>query len=190
MRHFLASVLLLFLVTLLGGCLSPRAESPAEKRSVINYMSQTTLTDLYRQRPSARENISRSDGYAVFSNINAQYLFIGGSGGYGVVVDKATGKKTYMKMAQVDLGLGFGLQDIRVVFVFHSPAALDSFINSGWEFGGRADLAARAEDRGASATGAVSISPEIDMYTLTKSGLIAKVNLSGSKYWKDEQLNQ
>ncbi len=28
------------------------------------------------------------------------------------------------------------------------------------------------------------------MYTLTESGLMAKINLSGSKYWKDEKLNQ
>ena len=177
------------LLVFLSGCLSPRADSPLEKRSAIDGMRQATLNELYRQKPAAQANIERADGYAVFSNVNAQYLFVGAGGGYGVAVDRHTGRKTYMKMAQAGLGLGLGVQDIRVVFVFHSRKALDSFINSGWEFGGQADVAAKAEDKGASASGEVSISSEVGMYTMTKSGLVAKVNLSGSKYWRDEELN-
>ena len=153
-------------------------------------MSQTTLTELYRQRPSARDNVARADGYAVFSNVNAQYIFIGSGGGYGVAVNGATGRKTYMKMARLDVGLGLGIQDIRVVFVFHSPQTLDSFIHSGWEFGGQADLAVKTEDKGGSATGELSVSSEVDVYSLTESGLVAKVNLADSKYWQDRVLNR
>lgn len=189
MRRFIQTILIIACFALLTGCLSPRADTPAEKRFSIDNMSQSTLTELYKQRPSARDNIASAEGYAVFSNVNAQFVWVGGGAGYGVATNKATNQKTYMKMVQADLGLGLGLQDIRVVFVFHSQKALDSFINSGWEFGGQADLAAKAEDKGASATGEVSISAEIDMYTMTESGLVAKVNLSGSKYWKDGQLN-
>ena len=190
MKHCLKVLLLVLLTFSFGGCLSPRADSPADKRSAINSMSRETLAELYKQRPTARDNVERADGYAVFSNVNAQYIFVGAGGGYGVAINRKSGRKTYMKMAQIDLGLGLGVQDIRVVFVFHSQAAYDSFVNSGWEFGGQADLAAKAEDKGASATGEVSVSSEIDMYTLTESGLMAKVNLSGSKYWKDDKLNQ
>lgn len=189
MLRFIQLILMVLLVSLLCGCLSPRSKSPDDRRTTIDYMSQSTLTKLYQQRPAARDNINRADGYAVFSNINAQYFFVGGGGGYGVAVSQGAGQKTYMKMAQIDLGLGLGVQDIRVIFVFHSTNALDTFINSGWEFGGQADLAVKAEDKGASATGEVSISSEIDMYTLSASGLMAKINLSGSKYWKDASLN-
>jgi len=189
MRHILKLFLVVFSFTLLSGCLSPRADSPTEKRAVINNMSQQTLSERYKQRPSARQNIERADGYAVFSNVNAQYFFLGAGGGYGVAINKASGKKTYMQMAQVDLGIGLGVQDIRVVFVFHSQNSLAAFINRGWEFGGQADLAAKAEGKGASATGEVSLSSEVDMYTLTESGLVAKVNLAGSKYWPDAGLN-
>ncbi|MCK5668437.1 MAG: hypothetical protein KAI15_05080, partial [Gammaproteobacteria bacterium] len=95
----------------------------------------------------------------------------------------------YMRMAQVDLGLGIGVQDIRVVFVFHSARALNSFVDSGWEFGGQADVAAKARDKGAAATGEISIDAETSMYTMAESGLMAKVNLAGTKYWKDDNLN-
>jgi lipid-binding SYLF domain-containing protein len=92
-------------------------------------------------------------------------------------------------MAQAGLGFGFGVQDVRVVFVFHSTRAFDSFVNSGWEFGAQADAAAKARDKGTSATGEVSIDAETTMYTMSESGLMAKVNLVGTKYWKDDSLN-
>ncbi len=189
MNKFLQFSLAVVLFGLVSGCLSPRGETLASKRTAIESMRQETLAELYRQRPAARGNIERADGYAVFSNINAQIVYLGGGGGYGVAVDQATGRQTYMKMAQVDVGLGLGVQDIRVVFVFHSRQAFERFVTSGWEFGGQADAAAKAQDRGGSATGEVSISSEVGIYTMTKAGLMAKVNLTGSKYWKDAKLN-
>ncbi|MGK2943451.1 MAG: YSC84-related protein [Desulfuromonadales bacterium] len=92
-------------------------------------------------------------------------------------------------MAQIDLGFGLGVQDIRVVFVFHSERALNSFVYNGWEFGAQADAAAKAREKGAAITGEVSIDAETSMYTMTESGLMAKINLAGTKYWRDDNLN-
>jgi lipid-binding SYLF domain-containing protein len=75
------------------------------------------------------------------------------------------------------------------VFVFHSARAFNSFVNSGWEFGGQADAAVKARDKGVAATGEISIDAETSMYTMTESGLMAKVNLAGTKYWQDDSLN-
>jgi lipid-binding SYLF domain-containing protein len=189
MKSFLLlawSAVVLFSLT---ACLSPTGDTPDQKRAAILNMHNETLTQLYKQRPSAENIVSKAAGYAVFSNVNALYLFVGGGGGYGVVVNNSSGQKTYMKMAQVDLGLGLGVQDIRVVFAFHSERALNGFVNSGWEFGGQADAAAKARDKGIAATGEVSIDAETTMYTMSESGLMAKVNLAGTKYWKDDNLN-
>ncbi len=94
-----------------------------------------------------------------------------------------------MKMVQGGLGLGLGVQDVRVVFVFHSERSYMNFVNRGWEFGGQADAAAKAEDKGVAATGEVSIDSETTMYTMSEAGLMAKVNLAGTKYWRDDSLN-
>jgi len=187
------SVILIFgslcLILLLAGCLGPTRGSVAEKQAAIDVMKTQALQDLYVQNLSAEESIRRSAGYAVFSNINAQALFLGGGGGYGVATYRDTGRKIYMKMAQVGLGLGLGVQDIRVIFVFHTTAALDRFIYQGWDFGGQADAAAKSDTKGGSASGEVSIASNMDVYTLTKSGLLAKINLAGTKYWQDKELN-
>ncbi len=189
MKRMTLIILSAVVVLSLSACLSPRGETPEHKREAIQRMHDETLAQLYRQRPTAEDVISKAAGYAVFSNVNALYFIVGGGGGYGVAVNQPQGQKTYMKMAQLDLGLGLGVQDIRVVFVFHSARALDSFINSGWEFGGQADVAAKARDKGAAATGEISIDAETSMYTMSESGLMAKVNLAGTKYWKDNSLN-
>lgn len=189
MKRIMLVIFSTVVVLSLGACLSPRGDTPEEKRIAIQRMHDETLDQLYRQRPTAEDVVSKAAGYAVFSNVNALYFIVGGGGGYGVAVNQSQGHKTYMKMAQIDLGLGLGVQDIRVVFVFHSARAFYSFVNSGWEFGGQADAAAKARDKGVAATGEISIDAETSMYTMTESGLMAKVNLAGTKYWKDDSLN-
>jgi len=189
MKRMLLPILSVVILLLLSSCWSPSGSTPNQKRAVIDNMQNETLGQLYSQRPEAREIIAKAAGYAVFSNINVQVLLLGGAGGYGVAVRQPSGEKTYMKMAQVDVGPGIGLHDIRVVFVFLSSQAYNNFVSRGWEFGAQADAAAKARDKGAAATGEVSIDAETTMYTLSESGLMAKVNLAGTKYWKDETLN-
>jgi lipid-binding SYLF domain-containing protein len=152
-------------------------------------MHQETLSQLYRQRPTAQGVVSNASGYAVFSNVNALVFFLGGGGGYGVAVNNSSGEKTYMQMAQIEVGLGLGVQDVRVIFVFHSAQAFYNFVSRGWEFGGQADVAAKARDKGAAATGEISIDAETTIYTMSESGLMAKINLAGTKYWRDANLN-
>jgi lipid-binding SYLF domain-containing protein len=189
MKKNLLLILSVVLLVSLSACLAPSGDTPEQKRAAIQRMHNETLGQLYRQRPTAESVVSKAAGYAVFSNVNAQYIFVGGGGGYGIAVNQSSGQKTYMKMAQAGLGLGLGVQDVRVVFVFHSAQAFSSFVNSGWEFGGQADAAAKARDKGGAVTGEVSIDAETTMYTMSESGLMAKVNLAGTKYWKDDNLN-
>ncbi len=174
----------------LAGCLGPVRGTVEEKRATIDSMAAETLERLYLLNAGAQEKIQRrAAGYAVFSNVNAQALFLGGGGGYGVAVNKESGQRSYMKMAQVGVGLGLGIQDVRVVFVFYTNAALDRFVYQGWDFAAQADAAAKSDTKGGSAGGEISITSDMDAYTLTESGLLAKINLAGTKYWLDKALN-
>ena len=189
MKRFVLLTLSAGLLLSISACLTPSGSTPEQKRAVIDRMRVETLDQLYRQRPTAESVVNNAAGYAVFSNVNALVIFFGGGGGYGVAVNNSSGEKTFMQMAQGSAGLGLGVQDIRVVFVFHSPQAINNFVNRGWEFGGQADAAAKARDKGLAATGEVSIDAETTIYTMSESGLMAKINLTGSKYWKDANLN-
>jgi lipid-binding SYLF domain-containing protein len=165
------------------------AASKQEKQQEVQKVSRETMAQLYKSQPSAKKAIAKAAGYATFSNFGMK-IFIAGSGsGSGLAYDNKTKKTTYMKMIEVQAGLGIGVKKFRVIFVFDTQKALSDFINSGWEFGGQATAAAKSGDKGGEMAGAVSVAPGVWMYQLTDTGLAAEITGKGTKYYKDSDLN-
>ena len=151
-------------------------------------MREKVLAELYREHPKARTEIASAPGYAVFSNANIYLFFVSVGDGFGVLKDNKTGKNTFMKMGAGGIGLGLGVTDYRLVFIFNKRSVMDKFVNSGWEFGGQADAAAKASDQG-HAVGGEIVTSDITIYQLTASGLALQATVQGTKYWKDDDLN-
>jgi lipid-binding SYLF domain-containing protein len=163
--------------------------SKAENQKEVQKVSRETLARLYKAQPSAKKAVEGAAGYAVFSNFGMKILVAGGGSGSGIAVDNKTKKATYMKMVEVQAGLGMGIKKFRVVFVFETQKGLNDFINSGWEFGGQTTAAAKSGDQGVAMAGAVSVAPGVWMYQLTDTGLAAEITGKGTKYYKDNDLN-
>jgi lipid-binding SYLF domain-containing protein len=125
----------------------------------------------------------------VFSTFGIKIFFAGGGTGKGFVHNNRTKRYTYMRMVQVQGGLGFGASKDRVIWVFETQKALADFVNSGWDFGAKAQAAAMVQDTGGMFSGAVSVSPGVYLYQLTETGLSAELTVSGTKYFKDGELN-
>lgn len=189
----------LFLVamTALAGC-SAQGDTASQQRASIQKMRNETLNKLYTLQPEARSDIQHAKGYAVFANNSSKILLFGFGSGYGVVRDKATGKDTYMKMAQGGAGLGMGIKQQRTVLVFHDKAALETFIRQGYMVGADANAAAKYDDKGiapiaASANGIAkdtsSLPSKVNVYEITDKGLAAQAMVNGYKYWPDDKLN-
>ncbi|QJR15062.1 hypothetical protein DSM104440_01878 [Usitatibacter palustris] len=172
--------------------LSPIADAQDKKkdaeRAERNKMANDTLQRLYKTEPKAKAAIEKAAGYAVFSNFGMKILVAGGGSGQGLAKDKA-GKVTYMKMLEMQAGLGFGVKKFRLVWVFDTPDAYNKFVNSGWELGSQATVSAKKGDQGAGAAGAMPVSPGIWLYQLTDDGLALELTAKGTKYSKDEALN-
>lgn len=179
---------LLLVAIALNGCATTSGTTQAEKRQSIIKMKDDVLTELFKLKPDVRSQLTSSPGYAVFSNVNVNLIFASFGGGYGLAKDNSNKQTTYMKMGEVGIGLGVGVKDFRIVIVFHSQEAFDQFREQGWTFGGQADAAAKASDKGV-AVGAEAIINDATVYQLTKSGLALQATIKGTKYWKDEKLN-
>src|SRR5205823_6368934 len=110
-----------------------------QTREKLRKMTAQTLEDLYKLQPASRESIQKSAGYAVFSNMGTNILLLSTARGAGMAVNAQTRQETFMKMISLGAGLGVGVKDYRVVFVFENQKALDSFINSGWDSSAQAD---------------------------------------------------
>lgn len=188
MSHTLKRFVLLFTLLGLMSCSTNQGSTPEEKRAAILAMKNQVLTDLFAARPSARSQVNSAPGYAVFSNANVNLILASFGGGYGVAKNMRSGQHTYMKMGEVGIGFGAGVKDFRIVIVFHSEHALNNFITNGWSFGGQADAAAKAGDKGAGVGGEAIINGAT-VYQLTESGLALQATIKGTKFWQDETLN-
>ncbi len=178
----------LIAVFLSNGCTTTRGNTNAEKRQAILAMKNEVLSELYRLKPDVKAQIASVPGYAVFSNANINLFLASFGGGYGVVKNNNTGKYTYMKMGEVGVGVGLGVKDFRIVFVFHSTSSLKRFIDHGWAFGAQADAAVKAADKGV-AVGGEAIIDNVTLYQLTEAGLALQATIKGTKYWRDDSLN-
>jgi lipid-binding SYLF domain-containing protein len=184
------SALLVVLLPLLGIPVFAQGDSAlVQRRNEVREMENDGLAALFEAAPGARAVIEHAAGFGVFSTFGLKIFFAGGTTGKGVVVNNFTHRNTFMKMLQVQAGLGFGIKKDRPVFVFETQKALRDFVTQGWEFGGQVSAAAMVADKGGMFAGAVSVSPGVYLYQLTETGLSASITVGGTKYFKDEDLN-
>jgi lipid-binding SYLF domain-containing protein len=167
----------------------PSASEKAQKQESVRDMANQTLSQLYANQPSARDAVMNAAGYAVFSDFGFKFLYGGGARGKGLAVNNASMQQTFMEMAELQPGLGFGASKFRVVFIFGTPEALDNFVNSGWEFSASAMAVASTQSQGAALSGAVRVSDDVQMMQLDDQGVIAGVSITAAKYYKDSELN-
>ncbi|HEY6292610.1 MAG TPA: YSC84-related protein [Terriglobia bacterium] len=179
---------LAFAVTLLPGS-AAMGQTPEQKKDGVRKMAAQTLDHLYKLQPASRAAIQKSAGYAVFNNTGVHVLLVSSARGSGMAVNSGTKQETFMKMISAGAGLGLGVKDYSVVFVFETQDALNDFINSGWQGSAQTDAAAKAGKDGDAYSGAVTVKPGVWVYQITKNGLALQVTLQGTKYYKDSDLN-
>lgn len=184
-RSFLSFILALGFTTLAV------ADDDARRhkgRAEVHAMADRTLERLYKIQPQSREVIAKAAGYAVFSNFGLK-IFVAGGGSGGGVVHERGGHETFMRMVEVQAGLGIGIKRMSVVWVFDTPQAVKQFVDSGWEFGGQATAAATDGTQGGSVQSAISVAPGVWIYQMTNKGLAAELTVKGTKFYKDSKLN-
>ena len=161
-----------------------------KKQKEVRKMAHDTLQRLYKVEPLTRAAIKASAGYAVFSNKGVKILVAGSGKGQGIAVNNESQKETFMKMLEVQAGLGMGVKKFQVIFIFDNNKAFTDFVESGWQFGGQTTAAAKSGDKGGALAGAVSVSDGVWMYQLTEKGLALEITAKGTKYYKDDDLNK
>jgi lipid-binding SYLF domain-containing protein len=176
-------------IILLVSGLATAKDSPDKKREKTRKMAAQTLQELYKLQPTAQAAIQKSAGYAVFNNMGTNILLLSTARGAGIAVSSKNKQETFMKMISAGAGLGIGVKDYRVIFVFETDDALEHFLNSGWSGSGQADAAAKAGEKGGAYSGAVEVEPGVWVYQITKNGLALQLTLQGTKYYKDDDLN-
>jgi lipid-binding SYLF domain-containing protein len=177
-------------------------EAKAEKkRDKLDEMADKTLAKLFEESPGAEDLYNKSYGYAVFDNRKTSIVLTTG-GGKGIAVERKTGDKTYMRMASAGVNLGMGLTFYQVVFLFENKDVFGNFVDKGWEVGTGADATAGETGTSAKASGTTTgdaavaahtsavFSKGMAVFQFTEKGLMLQADISGTKYWKYDKLNE
>lgn len=183
MKKLIVSILVLLIPFTLN------AKSVEEDRQDIKDMRAEVLERLYGNNTEAKDLIAGAEGYAVFDNGGINLILFSGGSGKGIAHDNKSNKDIYMRMATAGVGIGLGIKDYQTIIVFHKRAMFDQFVDTGWDFSGQADAAAKLDDSGGEANAADSVVSGITVYQLTKKGLALQATLQGTKYWKTNRLN-
>ncbi len=137
----------------LAGLFSPKGDTPEEKKKVVRQQREEMLAELYKTKPELKTRLPKAAGYATFKQTDMNLFLLASGRGYGVLRDNKTGKDTYMCVGALGGGVGLGVKDIRVIFVFNDAKVMQQFVEQGWQFGGKGDASAKYQDKGASAEG-------------------------------------
>jgi lipid-binding SYLF domain-containing protein len=166
---------------------TPSESKVIQARLQVREMAQDALASLYEINPGSRSVIESSAGYAVFSTFGVKLFFAGGNTGKGVVVNRRTSRQTFMKMVQVQGGLGFGINQNRLIFVFTNEQALQLHRSGlgvrrpGQPVGHGGGQGAMFSRRSRGVAG-------VYLYQLTQTGL-GHLTVGGTKFFKDGDLN-
>lgn len=185
----IAALLLSALILSLVGCISPQGITTDDQRQAILNQSDRIVNAFVADRPATQTEIDTAVGYATMSNIQTQVLLVGAGNGYGVAVENATGKQTFMTCTEIAGGPGVGVVNYRSLLLFHSQEAFDQFIAGDWLAHAETDAVAKANDTGGAAQTTSSLTRNITIRHMTESGFGAKVNLSSLTFEPDPVLN-
>jgi lipid-binding SYLF domain-containing protein len=160
--------------TLFLGCatLSP-AERDAE-RAELDAMAERTIATLLQGHPQAGEVLERALGYAVIDMTVTKIPMFGAGSGKGVVVDRRTRTRSYLKVSRFEVGGGVGAQKFQVVIIFEDGALLDRAAAGAWHYEAGAELAAGTSSAEGSAQRATK---GYEAYKLAEGGVAATVTV-------------
>lgn len=165
------------------------AKEKNAERAEVRKAAEQARDAIFKAQPAARQAVQSAAGYAAFANFGMKILVAGSGSGKGMAFNNKTKATTYMKMVELQAGLGFGVKKFQLLWVFETEKALNDFVNAGWEIGAQATASAKSGDKGASYQGAVSVSPGVWLYQLSGNSLAAELTAKGTKYYKDSDLN-
>ncbi|GAB7125922.1 lipoprotein [Silvimonas sp. JCM 19000] len=183
-RHFVGLLLAASMLAATGcSTTSGSKGSAADKRSAIDASVDSALAKLYASAKGSKELVAKSQGVLVFPSVLAAGLVVGGEYGEGALRTGGT-SSGYYSTAAVSVGLQAGAQSKAVIFLFMTKDALNKFTASkGWTAGVDGSVAlAKIGANGDVDTS--SVSAPVVGFVLTNAGLMANLNLEGTKVTK------
>jgi hypothetical protein len=174
----IALVSMLFMA--MTGCAGGLLGSKEEKLAYFETLEQETLARLVKEQPKTEQELAQSVGYAVIEKKVVKVPMVGAGGGAGVVLERATGKKTYLRVPELQFGAGWGGRAEKVILIFQDIQKLRDLADGTWKAGIKAEAAAKAGEIGAAGGGSMGdlMKKGFTTYVLTDAGVSATATIA------------
>lgn len=181
--------LILFALVLMTASTVFAKETPDQLRAKLDDMSTQVLQRMYQKYPSAERAMKKVYAYCTISASSVKWGFFGDDRGRGVAVNNETGKRVYVKMKEVSVGVNFGAKEYDLLFVIGNKEAWDRFISGNIKFG--TEVSAQASDgiNGDTFSDATIVANGVWVYQLDKKGLAVELTFKGAKISPYKTLN-
>ncbi|MDF7826136.1 hypothetical protein P4B35_19045 [Pontiellaceae bacterium B12227] len=161
-------ILLLLMTSVLVGC----ATLGPDQRSELDRMGADAIEQLKEKNPELSDVLDAGQGYLIVDIKVVKVPVLGGGGGKGVVVEKATGRRTYVKVSRIELGGGWGARTYKVLLAFTDPKLLKKVQAGTWAYQIGAEASAgKAAIEGSSQQ--LDAHKGYQLYTLSEGGASA-----------------
>lgn len=162
-------------------------ETPEETRAKLDKMANEILARLLSENPEAARAHELSAGYAAFDMRRISVFPLSAGYGRGVAVSSPDGARTYMQMGTGGVGAAFGIGGFESQFVimFETPGDFERFTINGYDASADAGTMVGSERTATD----VKFTNGRTFFVLSKKGWRVNANTSGTKYWKDTDLN-
>ncbi|GKS59363.1 hypothetical protein YTPLAS18_28900 [Nitrospira sp.] len=179
-KPMMTSVASALVLLMLGACAGGLFGTKDEKRAYFEELEKDTLAELVKQHPQAEHELAESVGYAVAEKKVVKLPLVGGGGGAGVVVEKATHKRSYLRIPEIQFGAGWGGRAEKIVLIFQDIEKLRDLADGTWRAGVQAEAAAKAGDVGAAGGGGTGdlMKKGFTTYVLTDAGVSATATIA------------
>lgn len=180
MRSYGVSALMAMLLITISACAGGLVGSKEEKLAYFDSLEKDTLARLVKEQPKTEQELAQSVGYAVIEKRVVKVPVVGAGGGAGVVVDKASGKKSYLRVPELQFGAGWGGRAEKVILIFQDVERLRDLADGTWKAGIKAEAAAKAGDVGAAGGGGTGdlMKKGFTTYVLTDAGVSATATIA------------
>lgn len=159
---------------LLAACASTSSEKYDPTRGELDAMGEKAIATFVAAKPQVQGLLDHSVGYTVVNMSVTKIPGIGTGAGYGVVVNKQTGNRTYLRVTQFEVGGGLGAEKFKVLIIFDDAKLLEKTAKGVWHYDAGAQAVAGSEsaDTSTSRSGA-----GYEAFKLTESGACVRVTV-------------
>jgi hypothetical protein len=159
---------------LLAACASPSSEEQGPTRDELDKMGENTIATLFKTKPQLQELLDKSVGYTVVNMTITKIPVVGTGVGYGVVIDRRTGNRSYIRVSQFEVGGGLGAEKFKVLIIFDDAKLLERTAAGTWHY----EAGAKAASGSESTEAATSQSDRgYKAFKLSESGMCVRVTV-------------